>query len=259
MTSKIPSVSDHRRLLRLVILLVSLAGLGACTGADEAVRIAPSEERFRLAMERFNDEDYEEARKLFEAIVLQDPASDVADDAQYYLAESYFLDGEYHLAAYAYNRMNSFPSSPFYKLAIFKTGDSYYHGSETFDRDQRETRAAIDHFRSFANRYAGDSLAAVAQSRILELRTKLALRDYTIASQYNDLDDPAAAIVYFNKVIDEYPDTNFFGPAISGKIESLCELGRGDEARTFADSIVMARPNDAGVAAARTFQTTGCR
>lgn len=256
MTSTIRHVTFHPLLILSVVLLSFIA---ACSGAEETVRQSPTEQRFREAMEEFNDEDYEEARKLFEAIVLQDPASEYADDAQYYLAESYFLDGDYHLAAYAYNRVRSFPNSPFYKIAVFKTGDSYYHSSATFDRDQKETHAAIDHFRSFASAYAGDSLATIAQSRIRELRTKLARRDYEIAEQYDRLDDPMAALVYYARVIEEYNDTDYCAQAVAAKLAGLCALGRSVEARSFADSIALALPNDPCSAPARTFQTTGCR
>src|SRR5687768_6699153 len=178
MILKLLTNTFHRIILPVIALVLLSIALGACTATEEAVGIAPVKERFDAAMAKFNDEDYEGARKLFEAIVLQDPASEYADDAQYYLAECYFLDGEYHLAAYAYNRLRSFPSSPFYKVAIFKTGEAYFMSSEPFDRDQKETRAAIDHFRSFVSAYSGDSLATVARQRITELRTKLAERDF---------------------------------------------------------------------------------
>ena len=260
MTSTNRTVIAHRQTLRtLGILLLLLAGIPACSGTDETVKPASTEERFREAMEAFTNEEYETSRKLFEAIVLQDPASEYADDAQYYLAESYFLDGEYHLAAYAYNRVRSFPNSPFYKIAIFKTGDSYYHSSGSYDRDHKETRAAIDHFRSFASTYAGDSLATVAEARVRELRSKVARRDYDIAQHYMKLDDPIAAMVYFSKVIEEYPDTDYFSLAIAGKLQALCELERATEARAFADSLVTINPNNPGMTPARTFQTTGCR
>jgi outer membrane protein assembly factor BamD len=259
MTSNNRLATYHRLSLLLCSLALATLVLAACSSGEETVRSSPTEERFRQAMAKFNDEDYEEARKLFEAIVLQDPASEYADDAQYYLAESYFLDGEYHLAAYAYNRVRSFPNSPFYKLAIFKTGDSYYHSSAPYDRDQKETQAAIDHFRAFIAAYSGDSLATVAQQRVHELRSKLAEKDFMIAENYVSLDDPTAALVYYRKVLDEYADTDYYGRAVSGTLASLCELERSTDARAFADSIVLARPNDAGVAPAKTFQSTGCR
>lgn len=260
MTLKHQTLSLSRHTLSSLFACAIALCIGACAGAEEAaVKATPTEQRFREAMEKFNDEDYEAARKLFEAIVLQDPASEQADDAQYYLAESYFLEKDYHLAAYAYNRVSSFPNSPYYKIAIYKTGESYYYGSASYDRDQKETRAAIDHFRSFAQRYAGDSLATLAQRRIVELRTKLARRDYESALQYMRLDDPTAALVYFTKVINDYPDTEYFGLSVGGKLDALCALERGVDARAFADSIMLAKPNELGIAGARTFQTMGCK
>ena len=48
---------------------------------------ATAEEYFTLALKEFNDDDLIEAQKLFDVIKIQFPASEYADDAQYYLGE----------------------------------------------------------------------------------------------------------------------------------------------------------------------------
>jgi outer membrane protein assembly factor BamD len=222
--------------------LVLLVGLPSCAGTDDALQ-STSEQRFRDGMAALADEDYVKAKELFNLIVTQDPASDVADDAQFYLGEAYFGNDEYRLAAFAYNRLRqSFPSSPFYKDAFFRASESYYKGSLPYDRDQKETKYAIDQFRAFLQYYGQDSLAATARSRIVELRTRLATKDFMIAEQYMDLDDHRAALVYYERVITEYPDTDYYEQAMIGKVRALGELNRTSEAIETIDKFKQERP-----------------
>ena len=50
-------------------------------------------------MKLYQEEDYEEAIKEFESIILQYPGSSIIDDAQFYLAMTRFNREEYILAA----------------------------------------------------------------------------------------------------------------------------------------------------------------
>jgi outer membrane protein assembly factor BamD len=229
-----------------------LLAIAGCGGSSEVVQSKPVDKRFEEAMAAFRAEDYKKAEQLFEIIVIQDPASEYADDAQFYLAECYYRDEDYTRAVYAYNRVRA--SSPFYRKAVFQAGESYFRKSYPYDRDQRETKFAIDQLK-FAARLLktpggqdslvgnADSLAALAQAHITDLRTKLARKDFETAQQYWQLDDPAAALVYYQRVIDLYPDTQYFEPATIGKIEALYHLQRPSEATDTADKFLNQNPN----------------
>jgi outer membrane protein assembly factor BamD len=234
------------RLHSILILLgaaVILAGLPSCAGTEESAQKNSSEQRYKEGRAALADEDYTKAKELFNLIVTQDPASDVADDAQYYLGEAYFGNEEYRLAAFAYNRLRqSFPSSPYYKDAFFRASESYYMGSLPADRDQKETKYAIDQFRAFLQYYPQDSLSVTAKARLVELRSRLAKKDFLIAEQYMDLDDYRAALVYYDRVIAEYPDTDYYEQATIGKIRALGELNRKSEALETIDKFKAERP-----------------
>lgn len=228
--------------------MVLLASLPSCAGSEGTIAQNSSEQRFRDGMAALADEDYIKAKELFDLIITQDPASDVADDAQFYLGEAYFGNEEYRLAAYAYNRLRtSFPNSPFYKDAFFRASESYYMGSLPSDRDQKETRIAIDQFRSFLQYYGQDSLAPVARARVTELRSRLAMKDFMNAEQYMDLDDYRAALIYYDRVIAEYADTDFYEQAMIGKIRALSELNRTSEAIETIDKFSTERPGSSRI------------
>lgn len=230
--------------VRSLVLFSPFLLLAACSDSSQTLNSITTEERFRRGMEELEDEDYQEAQQVFNTIILQDPASDYADDAQFYLAESYFRNGEYKLAAFNYNRLRtSFPNSPFYKQAFFRSGEAYYYSALSYDRDQRESKFAIDVYRAFSTYYGADSLAPVAKARIKELENKLAQKDYMTAELYWRMDEYAAALVYYDKVIESNPGTEYFQLAAVGKIKALRELDRRSEALDAARKFISENPS----------------
>jgi outer membrane protein assembly factor BamD len=212
-----------------------LLGLYGCGGSD-VIQGGTPEDRFAAGMVALEDEDYEEAQELFNLVISQSPASEWADDSYFYLAETYLRDGDYQLAAFNFNRLRqAFPSSPFYRLALFKAAESYDESSRPYDRDQTETRYAIDQYQSYLALYQRDSLAGIAAERIVKLRSKLALKDFSTAELYWGLDDYRAALVYYDKVIKNYSDTEYYERAIIGRVRALNELDRTSEALETID------------------------
>lgn len=214
----------------LVLALLCGALLTSCGGSDEALKSMSTEEHYKKGMAALEDKDYEKAKEQFEVILLQDPASEFADDAQFHLGETHYRNKEYRLAAFHYSRvLKDFPSSPYYKRALFLTGECYYEVSAQYEREQTQTENAITQYRAFVQFFPSDSLAQVAQTRIVDMRTKLAHRDYSVASQYLDRDEYKAAELYFQRVIDRYPDTEYYAKALQGREEVRGHLGTTED------------------------------
>lgn len=202
----------------------------SCGGSDDAAKTMTTEDHFRKGMAALEDNDYEKAKEQFEVILLQDPASEFADDAQFNLGETHYRSKAYRLAAFHYSRvLKDFPSSPYYKRALFLTGECYGEVSAQFEREQTQTESAIAQYRAFVQFFPSDSLTQVAQARIVELRTKLAQRDYSVASQYLDREEYKAAELYFQRVIDRYSDTEYYAKALQGREEVRGILGTSEQ------------------------------
>jgi outer membrane protein assembly factor BamD len=232
------------RQLAFLLAIMATFAVAACGGSSAVEQTGSVEERFKRGMAELEDEDYDEAKQIFEVIVIQDPASEYADDAQFYLGETYFRQEDYKLAAFNFNRLrSSFPSSPFYKQALFKAAESYYYSAPPFNRDQRDTKVAIDQFKIFADFYPSDSLASVARERVKELRGRMALRDFTTAEQYMKLDEYKSALIYYDRVMELYPDTEYAAQALVGRIRALAELDRKPEALAAARAYLAENAN----------------
>jgi outer membrane protein assembly factor BamD len=218
----------------LSLVIISIV-INACSTANDK-KPQNAEEMYNLAIKEFEDEDWEDANKLFEVIKLQYAASKFADDAQYHIAEINYNKGEFILAAYNYNSLRrTYPTSKYYKTSLFKAGLCYYELSPPYDRDQEYTYKAIEKFQDYQRLYAGDSLSEQANIYIDELRDKLAHRAFFTAKLYMKLHSRKSALIYLDVVIAEFPDTKYYELAYYEKIKILATTFRNDELHLLID------------------------
>lgn len=217
------------KLTRFLLPAFAILALVSCSSSNMEMP-KTAEEVFNEGLMHFKNEKYRESSKYFDIIKLQYPASAYADDAQYYLAEVNFREGEYQLGAFSYNMLRRvYPRSDYSKEALFKTALCYYKLSPPYDREQEHTLKAIQTFSEFQSVYPNDSLYSVATQYIEELRHKLAYREYYNGVIYKKMSYLKAAIIYFNMVIDEYSDTDVAEDAYFEKIRALKEMEKTEE------------------------------
>lgn len=191
---------------------------------------------FETGKQLFAKKDYLEAQNLFEKIKLQFPSSIYSDSSQYYLGEIYYARKEYVLAAYSYSLLErNYTASLLRKDARYKNALCYYQLSPDFDRDQEYTKKAIDQFNNFKELHPGDSLFFDAQKKVIELTKKLAQRDFATAELYSKIEEPKAAIIYYNSVIENYVDSEFFEPSFIGKLKAQILMESFEKARSTID------------------------
>lgn len=221
---------QHLRIRTSILpLCLALLPISACSGGREGDSSLTTEERYSRGIEELKDEDYLEAVRHLETLLLQDPASELADDAQFHLAEAYYGQKEYYTAAFQYSRvLTEFRGSPYYKRALYMTGECYYQLSPRFERDQQRTEQAIRQYQAFLQYFPNDSLATTVRERIGTLRGKLAERDYSVAMSYMERSRFKAAAIYFQRVVDTYPDTEFARLAREGLDAANARIQSGE-------------------------------
>jgi outer membrane protein assembly factor BamD len=137
------------------------------------------------------------------------------------------------MAAFNYNQLRrSYPSSEYVRESMYKAAVCYDKISLPADRDQENTRKAIMAYTDFQSMYMRDSLGLEATKRIRDLRDRLAERFWQAAEHYIRTYARRAALVQYDAIIDEYPDSKWLEPALVQKIDILLQLTRTDEART---------------------------
>ncbi len=215
---------------KTIVFLFSLLIFWGCSSSIDTSDMT-AQERLDYAKNLYVDEDYVEAQKEFEAILLQFPGSSIADDAQYYLAMTKFNKGEYILAAYEFSKLiKNMPASEFVPDAQFYLGESYYQLSPNFNLDQKYTSKAIEEFQAFIDFFPLNERVSEAERKINELNNKLARKEYSIAVIYEKLEYYTAALKYFEDVFDTYHDTEYGPLALYKRILLLLDRDKESEA-----------------------------
>lgn len=228
--------------MKNLLLLAILTIFVACSSSIDTSNMAP-EDRLAYAIKLYQEEDYEEAVKEFDALILQYPGSSIMDDAQYYLALTRFQREEYILAAYQFSKLiKSMPSSEFLADAQYMLADCYYELSPNFTLDQQYSKKAIEEFQVFIDVFPLNEKVAEAEKKIGELNDKLAMKEYEAAYIYNKMEYYDAALKYYDSVLEIYHDTKYAPLALYNKINILLERKKDSEALTEAQKFLSKYP-----------------
>lgn len=163
---------------------------------------------FDKSIALFENEKYSDAAYGFDLVTRLGRGTDYSQQAQYYLAESYYLDGQFILAASEYERFISYyPQNEKREEVEFKRALCYYEQSPRYRLDQSATGRAIELFQLFNNRYPDSEYVVESAAKIDELRNKLARKNYEAAEFYLRISSFLAASIYFDQTIDLYPES----------------------------------------------------
>lgn len=209
------------RILKFSCFLLALFVLISCKNEDLIQRGDSLDVAFKKAMGLYQSEEYTDASEAFETVIEIGRGTEYGQEAQFYLAESYFHDRRYLLAASEYERYISlFPQSERRQEAQFQEAFCYYKLSPRYKLDQQYTRQAIEKFRLYNSRFENSDKVEEAANYISELREKLAKKHYYSADLYLRTDQYEAAIIYFDLTIDNYPETIWAQRALVDEIEA---------------------------------------
>lgn len=202
----------------LLVLMVAIS----CRN-QELIRPGDSlEVAYDKAYGMFEQERWSEAARGFDTVVSIGRGTTTGQDAQYYLAESYYNSGMYLVAAAEYERYASFyPNSPRRAEVDFKQSLSYYHLSPRYNLDQSHTYRAIEQLRLYIDRFPNSEHVEEAGQYIDELLNKLARKKYEAGNFYMRSNRRyRAAAVTFEQVVDSYPGTDWAEQALAKQIEA---------------------------------------
>ncbi|MCB9210312.1 MAG: outer membrane protein assembly factor BamD [Ignavibacteriales bacterium] len=219
----------------LIIIIVSIIFWSCGSSVDTSTLTA--EEHLQYAKQLMTDEDYEDAIREYQSVLLQYAGSSVNDDAQYFLAFTYYKREQYLLAAYEFSKLiRDIPTSEFVQDAQFMLADSYYQLSPVYQLEQSYTKKAIDEFQAFIEFFPLHPKVEEAEKKIDELYAKFAEKEYNSAVIYEKMEYYTAAIDYYTLVKDTYHDSKYAPLAHYNLIKLLVQKEMNDEAlRNIAD------------------------
>ncbi len=150
------------------------------------------------------------------------------DEAEYYLAMSYFRVKDYEDAILEFEFIvNNYPRSKYREEAYYYLALSYYKDSPRIERDQKDLYKALKVISDFKTEYPHSDYTDrmnILESRI---KDKLSIKMADVIKTYYNLDKFISARLYIHLLRKEYPNTT--GENLSYIFEALIKKNEGDE------------------------------
>ena len=191
-------------------LVSALVVLSSCTDYGRLLKSKDYNKKYDAAINYYDHKDYSKALALLEELSSVYRGTSKGEKILYYYAYATYSVGDFLLAGYHFNNfVKTFPASDKAEECAFMYAYCYYLESPRYSLDQTDTKNAIKELQSFINKYPDSKRKVECNELITTLRRKLERKYYEIAKQYYFLDDYKAAVVSFENILKEYPDSKF--------------------------------------------------
>lgn len=225
-------------------LLVTLAlSLAACGGADPYQGL-DADALYRIAENELAEGDAENAVEVLQRLHTSFPDWPRIPEAGLLLSRAHFEDGDYLTARSEYRRfLDRFASHPGAPEAAFGECRSLAALAPHPQRDQGYTEEAITVCGNVVVDYAGTPPAGEAQALRAELRHTMAEKEYLNADHYFRRRQYDSAIIYFQFVVDLFPETELAPRALLGLYRSNQAIGYTDLAENARTQLLEEYPD----------------
>lgn len=203
-----------RRLFSLLASIVVILLASSCKSKFEKLRASNNiAMKYQEAVKYYEKKKYPKALVLFDDLMTKYRGQAEAEDLYYYTAYTNYRLRDYTSARYHFkNFATTYPNSPRAEECRFMSAYCFFVDSPRASLDQENTRKAIDELQLFINLYPDGDKAKEAGDLIQKLRDKLETKAFANAKLYYDMgqpDDYRAAVIAFESMLREYPDTKY--------------------------------------------------
>ena len=220
-------------MLKYRMSLISLTLLLAGSACSTKVKNLDTPEGTMAEAERsFDDEFFDEARTQFYRIKTEFPSSPYQAQANLRVADSYFKEESYSVAATSYEEfVKTYPGNEKLPYALYRMGLSFANQMPSnAQRDDRATRRAADTFTRLLVDYPSCEYVEEAQKQIDRAQAELAEKTFQIGRFYEKKDDYLAAAKRYGEVADVYSDQKIAEESLARQIKMLRSAGQGEQA-----------------------------
>lgn len=168
---------------------------------------------------------FDRAVEIFKKVVENAPYGKYAEEAQFKLGEALKKSERYEDAVQAFHKLvENYPKSKLAAQAMYEESHCAYKASLRPAYDAAATDNAIKTFEKFVDKNKDADLAENADSTMKRLKDNVSEKSFRAAEFYEARGKTQAAIIYYQDVIDTYPESTFVDRA-KAKIEALKERG----------------------------------
>ena len=242
----------QHRMLRLVHLPgVVFAALlvAACSSGFELARYQTNESLFAASLEEFQRGRWDNAISGFERLTLQLPARDtLLPRAHWYLGVAHQRRGEDLLAAQSFVRLvESFPADTLADDALYEAAHAYQNIWRKPELDSQYGETALTTYQTLLSAFPDSPRRADAEREIAQLQEWMARKDYDTGAYYDRRGAYDSAIIYFQDVVEKYPDTPTARLSSLRLLDVYRRLNYREEADEVCTKLRAKYPSDAEV------------
>lgn len=185
--------------------------LVSCTSAfDKILKSNDAEAKYQKAFEYYNLKKYSKAAMLFDNIALMYRGTPRDDSINFYLAKSFYLDGDMVSAEYYFNIFKqTFPRSKFTEEAYFLRCISMYKTTYRPSLDPRPSTQTLAGINEFLYLYPATEWSAEARLMQDDLLSRLDEKAFNSASLYYKIGEYKAAVMALKTTLKDNPNTQY--------------------------------------------------
>lgn len=218
----------NRVVCLLALLAVSLSW--GCSVALPPPEATPTE-RYDWSRDRYETGKYADAIRGFRDLLFREPLHATSDSARFLLAQAYLNTDQHLLAANEFRMLaTSRPNSPVADDAQLGMCRAYWELAPSIPRDQEYTQRTIEACTRLVEFFPRSELQSEARAMIDAARQKLAAKQARVGSWYFERKLYESSIIYFESLVQEYPETDVVPHVLSLLHDAYSEVGFRAEA-----------------------------
>ena len=207
--------------LHTVVIVGLLLVVSGCSNFQKLLKSDDVEKKYKAALEYYEKEDYYRANQLLEQVSPLLTGSEQAEQAKFYLADTYYELGDYLLADFHFKTFyQTYPRSPLAEQAMYNQALALYNQSPSYEQDQTTTITAIEALQEFMVRYPNSDRIKEANELIDELLVKLDKKAFDNARLYYQLRNWRSAVVALDNFQKEHASSPYSEEAAFLKLEA---------------------------------------
>jgi len=232
----------------IVVFALALAAGCAKDNPPEFAEVPSAEVLYRQGIEALENHkmlgviptaDHEHAIETFQAIVDNYPYSDYAVLAELKIADAYYDQGKWEEALSYYRDFAELhPTHERVPYSVLRSALSRRNQALNANRDQTNTKRALEHLDVLLTRYPYTPEAEEAEQIWREMRTRLAKHEMGVGDFYMTHEEYQSAADRFRNVLNDYPGLGLDGQALYKLGTCYSEMNLDDEATRIFEVIL---------------------
>ncbi|MCL2097883.1 MAG: outer membrane protein assembly factor BamD [Bacteroidales bacterium] len=217
-----------KHLLHFCVVMMAGFILASCTSAfDKILKSNNPELKYQKALEYYNLKKYSRAATLFDNVALNFRGTARDDSVNFFLAKSFFLDGDMYSAEHYLNIFRqTFPRSKFTEEAYFLRCVSVYNTTYRASLDPRPSSQALAYMGEFIYLYPSTEWLPEVKKMQEELSARLDEKAFNSAALYYKIEEYKAAVMALKTTLKDNADTRYREDILYLILASSYELAR---------------------------------